>query len=152
KHEAKSGPLAGQLGVARARQVSAVKQHLSARRRYQPDDGLQQHRLAAAAFADDGQGLAARDREVDAAEHALAAEHDVDAAQLHDRRAGAGILVALVAGVVHGLLRYKRLIPSGQMLRYTASSAMPRKKSRIKIRTNEMTKALVAARPTPSAP
>ena len=41
---------------------------------------------------------------------------------------------------------------SGQMAVYTASMPMSRNKSRIRITTNEYTNALVAARPTPSAP
>ena len=48
------------------------------RRRDEADDRLEQHGLAAAALADDGQRLPARDAEVDVAQHLLPPEADVE--------------------------------------------------------------------------
>ena len=58
---------------------------MAARRVQQADDRLQQHGLAAAAFADDRQRLAARHRQVDVAQHLLPAERDVQVVQLDER-------------------------------------------------------------------
>ena len=53
--------------LARGRpDIGAVEQHLARRRPLQAHDGLAQRGLAAARFADDAQGLAAPDLEVDA--------------------------------------------------------------------------------------
>ena len=62
-------------------QVAAVEVDRAAGGPQQPDDRLQQHGLAAAALADDGQRLAARNRQADVAQHALPAEMDFHGVQ-----------------------------------------------------------------------
>src|SRR6185436_18856706 len=98
--------------------------------------------LAAPAFANDGQCLAAGNRQIQVAEHGLAAEDDAELAQFNQ----------CVGRFLRILLLLRHRSTSGQIMSCMWSSPMLSPKSSIKIITNDSTNAAVAARPTPSAP
>ena len=85
EEEAEADPLPGQLLLAQFGEVPAVEMDRAAAGTQQPDDRLQQHRLAAPALADHGQGLAAGNRQADAAQHVLPAELHAHLLQLDQR-------------------------------------------------------------------
>ena len=85
KQEPEARPLPRQFALAQQGQIAAVEVDFAARRPHQPDDRLEHHRLAAAALADDRHRFAAGDLQIEAAQHLLVAELDVDAGQPHER-------------------------------------------------------------------
>ena len=76
EEEAEADALVGELPLVQFGQVPPLEEDLAAAGPQQADDRLQQHRLAAAALADDRQGLAAGDAQIDVAQHRLLREID----------------------------------------------------------------------------
>src|SRR5690606_34881612 len=85
EHHADATPQRRELGRARAPDVGAQKPDASRGRPVQADDLAQEHRLAAAAAADERDQLAAADSQVDAVVHHLRAEARAHRVDLDDR-------------------------------------------------------------------
>ena len=62
-----------------------VEMDLAPRRPDQADDGFEKHRFTAAAFSDDGDRLAAGDRQVDVLQHWLLSEPHVETVDFNQR-------------------------------------------------------------------
>src|SRR5437868_8478440 len=77
KQKAEANPLLNELGSLKITKVSSVEDDFAARGANQVDERLQEHGLAAAAFANDRQRLSAGHAQVDVAQHLLLAERDV---------------------------------------------------------------------------
>ena len=86
--ETEPRPRRGEVAGGQAGQVAAIEGDASAGRPDKADDRLQEHGLAAPAFANHRHGLASRDFEVDLAEHGLPSELDVEVADLDERLSG----------------------------------------------------------------
>src|SRR5262249_50802849 len=132
-----------QVALVQVGQHLAVEEHPARGRPQQGDDELQQHRLAAAALADDRQCLAPPYLEVDVAQHGLGAELHGD---IFKGDQGTGRWCA------HGRVQIILARLEGQRKSCRLLRNMARKKSSTRMAIKEATKASVAARPTPSAP
>src|SRR5262245_22161340 len=106
----------------------------------QPDHVLQTDRLSRARAAEDGEGLALRDAEVEAAQHGLLAERLPHAAELDGRR-----------GLVHVPPSTRPKAASSASVG-SSSSSLVRKKSTISTTIDATTTARVVATPTPTVP
>ena len=156
KNESVASAEVGQFPLAHAGQRPPFKPYFPLRGPYQADHGLEKHCLAATALAEHGERLAGRNVERDISQHFLRAESHAEPLDLEQRRfglfaAGCGKGGGDWHGGGVGAQRSRRG-PSGRKKSCTLLSQIPRKRSRNRINTKECTKALVADRPTPSAP
>ena len=78
----------GQLVVVEFREHAVVEADAAARGAEQPDQQFEQHGLAAAALADDDDGLPARHGDRQIAEHGLPVKHHGHLVQVEDRPGG----------------------------------------------------------------
>ena len=154
-----AGAEVGQIAFPHGGERLAFEPHLSLGGPYEADHRLQQHGLAAAAFAEHHERLAGRDVERDVPQHLLLPELHGEPFDLEQ-----GWLGLIAAGCRQGGggghggvgwrggLQRSRRGPSGRKKSCTLLSQIPRNRSSSRISTKEWTKALVADLPTPSAP
>ena len=165
KQKAEPDPLLHQLAcLAGSHRLLAVENHFAARRMDQTDERFQQHRLAAAAFADDRQRLSARHAEVDVAQHVLSAECHVEMPDVEQRRivqvrtVGGRCQLARVSVTSsccmlassschgHGQLPfgYRQIRFRSRRIQVVVGRIhdLPRNRSMARMRTNDQTKAL----------
>ena len=145
----------GQIPFPHAGQRLSLEPHLPTGGPHEADHRLEQHRLAAATLAEHHERLAGGDVERDVPQHQLLAKLHGEPFDLEQGRLGliaAGCRLCGGGGHVALPAYRSRRGPSGRKKSCTLLSQMPRNRSSSRISTKEWTKALVADRPTPSAP
>ena len=86
KQESEADALLHELDTLQVCQIVSIEQHLADRRSDQPDERFQEHRLAAAAFADNGERLSAWNADINVAQHLLLSETHVQLTHVEGRR------------------------------------------------------------------